>query len=1247
MHLLFAQPGDATNSSGAVDLGQSPGDIVFLSAADSELACLATAQDHLIAASTDKHTLPPPTLRLANFLWLSHPLSVDLYVDRIILCAKLVVVRILGGERYWHYGVEQIAAACAYKGISLAFLPGDDQADVELLHRSTLPQEKIRELWSYLIHGGLYNAKQFLNFCSFLMKYSTVSPRSPFPLPRSAFYWPNNADHISYYDITNRWRLDSPVVPILFYRALLQSGDLEAIDALIDALIKKGLNPLPIALMSLKEIETTLFLSEAFQNAPPDLILNATNFAVAHPGVEHGDSPFPHADCPVLQIVFSSNSEEKWRISANGLEARDLAMAVALPELDGRILSRAIAFKAEAKWHAPTQCRLNGYRPSPDRIDFVVTLASAWCALRRTPASQRRIAILLANYPNRDGRLANGVGLDTPAGVFKTFTAMIEAGYNLGERIPCDSTELMAHLVSGATNDLKSLDQRVIEITFPVTIYHCWFKTLPPDAQKVILNRWGLPEDDPGTRNDAFCLSLHQFGNIVIGIQPARGYHIDPTRSYHDPSLPPPHGYLACYAWLRTIFKAHAIIHFGKHGNLEWLPGKALSLSNSCFPEIALGAIPHIYPFIVNDPGEGAQAKRRAAAVIIDHLTPPLTRAGNYGDLQTLESLVDEYYQASGLDSRRLPLLRERIFDIATSLGLDRDCGVSCNDDTDAALTRIDNYLCELKELQIRDGLHVFGCSPTGDQLNELLVSLTRIPRGRGENGDASLLRALAADLSLDFDPLTFPDYQSDESNPQERTPPHLWRIQVESLENTAYDLISGKKSCPKTWMRTTKVLHMVETILRPKLVQCGPAEQTALLRALDGKFVAPGPSGAPTRGRPDVLPTGRNFYAVDTRAVPTPTAWILGWKSASLLIERHLQDHGDYPRTIAMSAWGTANMRTGGDDIAQALALMGVRPQWDSAGSRVSGFEILPLSILDRPRVDVTLRVSGFFRDAFPAQIALVDEAARAVAKLDELESENPLAARYRSDIETLLTTGVSLQDAERQAGFRVFGSKPGAYGAGLQALIDERGWSNANDLANAYLIWGGYAYGADSQGTEALEVFKTRLRTVDAIIQNQDNREHDLLDSDDYYQFEGGLAAAARFLSGCAPTIYHNDHSRPEQPRIRTLEEEIARIVRGRVTNPKWISGVMRHGYKGAFEMAATVDYMFAFAATTNAVKHHHFDAVYDAFISDDVIRSFIAEANPAALREMATRFQEAIDRGLWRPRSNSAPDILKTLK
>ncbi len=1239
MHLLAAQPGAVSDGGEAVDLGQTPGDIVFLSAADTELACLAAARARLGEAA--------PSLRLANLMHLGHPMSVDLYVDSVIGHARLVVVRLLGGVSYWPYGVEQIVATCRARGIGLALLPGDDQPDAELAGLGLVGRETAHRLWQYCVHGGIDNAVNLLAYATTLIGDATLIAaerpwREPAPLLRAGLYWPG-IERPDLDAIRAEWRAGAPVAPVVFYRALVQAANTAPIDALIAALAKRGLNPLPVFVASLKDPVSAATLTAQLDEAPPAVVLNATGFAVGAPGGAAAETPFDGADCPVLQVVFSGGNAAAWRAGTRGLSARDIAMNVALPEIDGRILSRAVSFKAAARRDDEVQTDIVAYEPVADRVDFVADLAANWARLRTTPAKERHVALVLANYPNRDGRIGNGVGLDTPASTVKLLRALQDAGYRVAD-IPADGNALVARLQDGPTNADPT---RPASESLSLADYAGYFAGLPQETQDAVTGRWGPPERDPfflpgRTDCGGFAISAFRLGNVAVALQPARGYNIDPTATYHDPDLAPPHGYLAFYAWLRQGFAAHAVVHVGKHGNLEWLPGKALALSAGCFPEAALGPLPHVYPFIVNDPGEGTQAKRRSAAVIVDHLTPPLTRAESYGPLRDLEQLADEYYDAAGVDPRRTRVLREQILDLSRRAGLAEDCGITDDDGADEALVKLDRYLCEIKEMQIRDGLHVLGEAPVDGRLADLLVALVRVPRGAKEAADASLTRALAQDLGLDFDPLDC-DMAAPWTGPRPAalSGEDRWRSHgdtVERIEALARALIVGDATPGAGWTRTIAVMAEVEETVRPAVEASGTAEIDGLRTALDGRFVAPGPSGAPTRGRLDVLPTGRNFYSVDGRAVPTPAAWLLGWRSAALLVERHLQEHGEWPRTMALSAWGTANMRTGGDDIAQALALMGARPTWDQASRRVTGFEVMPLSVLDRPRVDVTLRVSGFFRDAFPNLIDLVDSAARAVAALDEPEADNPLAARVRADTQALVATGVGETEARRRAGYRVFGSKPGAYGAGLQTLIDERCWDTDADLARAYTAWSGYAYGAGAEGAAEHALFERRLAATQAVVHNQDNREHDLLDSDDYYQFEGGLAAAVRHASGSQPAIYHNDHSRPESPKVRTLSEEVARVVRARVVNPKWIAGVMRHGYKGAFEMAATVDYLFAFAATARAVRDHHFDAVFDAYLGDPEVRAFLAENNPAALKDIAERLIEAQDRGLWRPHANS---------
>ena len=1235
MHLLAATPGAISDGSEAIDLRQTPAEIVVLSAADSDLACLAAAQKLLVAADPAR-----PSLRLASLLKLGHNYAVDLYLDTVLRQAKLIVARILGGRGYWTYGVERLIELARAQGIPLALLPGDDQPDAELARGSTIDASAAHRLWRYLAEGGIANAEQFLRHCATLIGRA-ADWREPAPVLRAGLYWPGTS--LPNLDALRReWQADAPVAAVIFYRALLLAGNLAPVDALIAALKERGLNPLPLFVSSLKDTQATAILDAALEAAPPEIVLNATSFAVSTGAGEAG--PFARFDCPVLQVIFAGESEEAWRSGTRGLAPRDIAMNVALPELDGRIITRAVSFKAAPERDPLTEVDLAFYQPVPDRIAFVAELARNWTRLRHTAPAERRVALILSNYPHRDGRIGNGVGLDTPASIITVLKALKAAGYRV-ENIPEDGDALIRRLLEGPTNAGRA---RHAEEIFARSDYATFFAALPRATQETIEQRWGAPERDPLFRESrldcgAFAIAAIRCGNVIVAIQPSRGYDIDPAASYHAPDLPPPHGYVAFYAWLSDSVRAQAVVHFGKHGNLEWLPGKAVALSSECFPDAVLGATPHLYPFIVNDPGEGTQAKRRTQAVIIDHLTPPLARAETYGRLGELERLIDEYFAAVSGDPRRVKLLVAQMLDLVRSAGLDRDCGIAAGESESQSLAKLDAYLCELKEMQIRDGLHIFGQSPKHP---ELLVALARLPRGSAPH-QASLIRALAEDLALGFDPLNA-ELGSPWTGPRLQAlgeEPH-WRSTgdtVERLENLALALVAGERQTEPQWTRSQRVLHWIERELKPAIARSGAAEIAGLLKGLDGRFVPPGPSGAPSRGKPEVLPTGRNFFSLDSRAVPTKAAWALGWKSAALLIARHAQEHGAYPKSIALSAWGTANMRTGGDDIAQGLALMGVRPCWEDKSGRVTGFEILPHSVLDRPRVDVTLRVSGFFRDAFANLIDLFDSAARAVAALDEDEQVNPLAARVKAERKLLEAEGIGAEEAARRAGYRVFGSKPGAYGAGLQALIDERGWRDETDLAEAYLAWGSFAYGAGAQGQAAPALFRARLKTAEAVVQNQDNREHDLLDSDDYYQFEGGLAAAIKHVAGAAPAIYHNDHSRPEMPKIRSLAEEIGRIVHGRAANPKWIKGVMRHGYKGGFEIAATVDYLFAFAATTGAVGDHHFDALYDAYLGDETVREFLGAHNPDALAEIEARMAEAIERGLWRPKRNQIRERL----
>ncbi len=1286
MHRIAATPGGWNpQSEGVVFIEQTTAPIVFLTAADTDIQALA--------ASISQLPVGFPALRVVNLLQLQQQLTIDSYAENVLASAQVIIVRLLGGRSYWSYGLEVLQETVQQTGAALVVLPGDNRPDPDLISHSTVTLAAVNQLWYYLTEGGVENFVNALQFIADVCLGQTYNPPPPQPVPRIGLY-PWEGLQVSKLEgvEVNLKPTNFPKVGILFYRAHYLAGNTAPIDALCCALAQRQLEPVPIFVSSLRDVDVQAELLSYFQpkeGSGIDLLLNTTSFSLAKLDTETPQLELWEClDVPVLQVILSGGTVEQWDSQFQGLTARDTAMNVALPEVDGRIISRAVSFKSVQSWNSGLETDVVVYEPVRDRIEFVADLAANWTRLRQTPPSERRIALIVANYPNRDGRLANGVGLDTPASCVEILKALQQAGYRV-EDIPETGDELIRRLTAGVTNDPEGRELRLIRQQLSGDEYQQYFEGLPLKVQKGISDRWGLGNEGNSTAtfsassshsrfsipDSPFPIPGIQLGNVFVGIQPARGYDVDPALNYHAPDLEPTHAYLAFYYWVRQYFGAQAIVHVGKHGNLEWLPGKSVALSGCCYPEVALGAMPHLYPFIVNDPGEGSQAKRRSQAVIIDHLTPPMTRAELYGPLQQLEGLIDEYYEAQSLDPTRLSIISDRIIQLILQEDLHQDLGLEKDEiqtPNSKLQDRVDGYLCELKEAQIRDGLHIFGNCPQGRQLRDLIVAIARHPG----NGRIGLTRALAKDWGLDFDPLTA-DLSASSGQ---------WSIVngkncrtigdiLEVLEQQAAELVeqlistNNQQLTTNNQQQTQQELDWIRDRLFPALQQTDQ-ELTQLLRGLDGRYVPSGPSGAPTRGRPDVLPTGRNFYSVDIRAIPTETAWDVGRKAAEVLIERYTQENGEYPKTLGLSVWGTSTMRTGGDDLAEALALIGVQPVWDYPSRRVVDFEILPLSVLGRPRVDVTLRISGFFRDAFPNLISLFDQAVVAVAALDEPPEQNPLASQVKQEQAQWVATGLGTEEAEMRSRYRIFGSKPGAYGAGLQGLIEAQNWTDEQDLGRAYINWSSYAYtstppnppllrgGTEEvvvsslakagmgglEGVAAPEAFEQRLQKMQVVLHNQDNREHDLLDSDDYYQFQGGITAAIRALTGKNPHTYFGDNSTPENPKVRQLREEIARVYRSRVVNPKWIEGVMRHGYKGAFEMGATVDYLFAYDATANCVEDYMYQGIAEAYLFDPTVHNFIQQKNPWALRDMAERLLEAHQRSLW---SSVKPETLDELR
>ncbi len=1257
MHLLAAQPGGFSDEEGIIDLQQTPGDIVVLSAQDTSLGVLADAADRL--------SQNLPTVRLANLVNLDKPAAYDLYEHKVLQHARVIVVALLGGTNYWKYGVEQLCALCLKQNIPLAIVPGDDQPDPELAQLCSLGPAECHEIWRYLREAGQRNSDNLFRLLGHVIAPDSIARESiepPRKLPDTLIY---SAEGF-HYSIT-QWQqnknLELPTVLLLFYRSHVLSGNTAALEQFI-AILQDRFNVLPVATLSLKNPECLQTLNHLIDVGDASIVINTTSFSQRVEGnsalssTPQQVSHLFERDIPVIQGILAANSEQDWRASDQGLRSRDIAMNVSLPEFDGRIVSRAISFKELYRHSDNAQLDVIRYRLQPERASFVSGLAQSWARLRNLPNKEKRVAIVLANYPTRDGRIGNGVGLDTPASAITILQAMQQSGFAISS-IPENGDDLITLLQQGVTNNLDMLPIRQANQGIAREDYLSRFEALPGACQQAVLDRWGPMENDPLYRDGQLMVCGIQLAEIFVGVQPARGFNIDTVANYHDPDLVPPHGYLGFYFWIRFVYGAHAVAHVGKHGNLEWLPGKSVALSEECWPDAVFGPLPHLYPFIVNDPGEGAQAKRRAQAVILDHLMPPMARAENYGELIDLENLVDEYYQAMGLDQRREQYLKRKILDALKKTNLVQELPAAAGESEQALLNEVDAYLCELKEAQIRNGLHRFGQLPDADKLPETLVSLVRLPRGKDTN-DAGILHCLASDLDLDneaglFDPLKF-----DPAKPWRGERPDLllrisqspWRTEAdtrERLEQLAENCIEqtlDKRALSPQLKKTRELMQYIDAVVFPAVTNSGTDEIGNFLGALSGKFVPPGPSGAPTRGRLDVLPTGRNFYSLDARSIPSRSAWELGQLSAEQLIQRHLQENGDYPKELGISVWGTSTMRTGGDDIAQALALMGVRPIWAEGSNRVTDIEIIPGFQLDRPRVDVTLRISGFFRDAFPNVARLFDTAVQALADYQEPGDSNVLRQHIAQHTLALIENGMDETSARTQARFRVFGSKPGSYGAGLQGLIDEGIWKDGTDLAQAYVNWGGYSYSAEHFGMAAFASFEHRLSQIDTVIQNQDNREHDLLDSDDYYQFQGGMSNAVEVLGGSQPVIYHGDHANPSNPKIRTLKEELNRVIRSRVINPKWIAAMREHGYKGAFEMAASVDYLFAYDATTNLIDDYQYEAVTDALVLDPENQAFMQQSNPNALKEMAERLLEAQQRGLWENPGQFSDRLIETI-
>jgi cobaltochelatase CobN len=1145
--------------------------------------------------------------------------------------ADVVVVRLLGGEEAWRDGLSWLRR----QDRPLVVVSGEQAPDAALMALSTVPAGVAAQVHEYLAHGGTANLRELPRFLTDTVLLGGTGFAPPRPAPAWGIRTPE----------PDQARAAGPVVGIVYYRAHELAGNTAFVDALAAAVRDAGGTPLPVWCGSLRSADPALLavLGGADVLIVTVLAAGGSAAALAQAG---GDEDAWDAgaiaalDVPVLQALCLTSPRAQWAQADTGLSPVDAATQVAIPEFDGRLISVPFSFKETGADGLPE------YVADPERAARVAGQAMALARLRYVPPGQRRVAIVLSSYPTRHARIGNAVGLDTPASAVALLRALHEAGYDIGGLFgdgalpgiePPDGDALMHAIIAAGGQDPDWLTSQQLSnatVRIPAARYREWFAALPPALRESVQQAWGPPPgelyvDFSRDRDGEIVLAALTAGRVVLLVQPPRGFGENPVAIYHDPDLPPSHHYLAAYRWLEHGFGAHAVVHLGKHGTLEWLPGKSLGLSAECAADAVLGNLPLIYPFLVNDPGEGTQAKRRAHATIISHLVPPMTRAETYGDLARLEQLLDEHASIAALDPAKLPAVRAQIWTLIQAARLDHDLGLDSRPrdaEFDDFVLHVDGWLCEVKDAQIRDGLHVLGAAPAGPQRVNLVLAM--LQARQVWSGVAGAMPGLRQALGLAEDG-SASRAEADRADATARALAEAmeaagWRPEAAAAVTTA---VLGEPRASQSGPAVTRLLEFAAAEVIPRLAQTAD-EIGAVLHALDGGHVPAGPSGSPLRGLVNVLPTGRNFYAVDPKAVPSRLAWDTGWQLAESLLARYREDTGRWPVSVGLSVWGTAAMRTSGDDIAEALALLGVRPRWDEASRRVTGLDVIGLGELRRPRIDVVMRISGFFRDAFPHVVTLLDDAVTLVAGLDEDPADNMLRAHVLADL--------ARHDDLRRATSRVFGSPPGTYGAGLLALMESRSWRDDSDLAEVYALWGGHAYGRGLDGRAARADMEAAYRRIAVAVKNTDTREHDIADSADYYAYHGGMVAAVRALTGAAPRAYVGDSTRPDHVRTRSLVEESARVFRSRVVNPRWIEAMKRHGYKGAFELAATVDYLFGWDATTGVVPDWMYEQLSASYVLDPDTRKFLQASNPWALRGITERLLEAADRGLW-----AAPD------
>ncbi|UWG98479.1 cobaltochelatase subunit CobN [Dehalobacter sp. DCM] len=1180
--------------------------------------------------------------------------------------ACLVMINLMGGKETLP-GFDRVVETAAACGIPLHAQPSAPMPTRELKELSTVAPDDYALIQKYIYYGGKENNVNLLLWAANRFGGHTFPVVEPKMLPWEGIYHPRFPQGISLQDYYQQNCIPGRVtVGISFYRSHWLAENTFFVDALIASLEKQGVNVLPVFLYTTRDEELgsqglPWEIENYFMQDGQPLIdalislLSFSHYSSSSPKGADGsvDLCLEKLGVPVIKAIASMNNYQDWSETIQGLNPLDVCMSVALPEFDGALITVPVATREYGQQDPLTGASTVYYRPIPERVDKAARMAVNWGRLRHKPNAEKKVAIIFHNYPPRNDRIGCAFGLDSAASVWNILRDMQAAGYVL-EALPQDGQELIENIIQRVTNDRRwsSPEQMARLAVDGVTPeeYNNWFASFPSKVQEQMTGDWGRAPGEVFNYDDRLLIPGIINGNVFIGLQPPRGFGEDPAKIYHSPDASPTHHYLAYYRWIRDDFQADAIMHIGKHGSLEWLPGKSVGLSASCYPDLAITDLPNIYPYIINNPGEGTQAKRRSYACMIDHLIPVMTNADAYDEMAGIEVQLEDYYHAKTLDPDKLPHLQKLIWEKVVAADLDKDLNIDQDTalaDFDEFLEDLHGYLSEIKDTQIRDGLHIFGEPPLDARLVEMLVALTRLA-----NGSVPSLRQAAAEvLGYDYDELLaergklLPALGKTCGQVLDEINVLILKM-MDELFQKDFQVEAIPALCRQFLNKTAKpveqALRYAATTLVEKLNKTTD-ELANTLNALNGGFTPPGPSGAPTRGMADILPTGRNFYSVDPQAIPSPAAWKVGVSLGDALLERYLADEGKYPESIGIIIWGTGVMRTKGDDIAEILYLMGIKPVWEERSGRVKGLQLMSLEELGHPRIDVTLRISGLFRDAFPNIVSLLDEAVEMAAGTEEKDEDNYLAKHVRQEIEEYMQAGMDRETAAEYAGFRIFGCRPGAYGAGVSNVIEAKNWQDEKDLGEVYVTWGGYAYGRKTYGKTVPEVFKKRLSKLDLTVKNEDNREYDFLDSDDFYSYHGGMIAAVKAFKGQLPQSYSGDCSDPDRVKMRSTAEETKHIFRSRVLNPKWIAGMQRHGYKGAGDLSALVDNIFGWDATAEVMEDWMYERLAKTYALDEKMQEWLKEVNPFALQNITERLLEAIKRGMW----DASPEMVDELQ